>query len=137
MAKHTNLPSAINFQYGVGKWWGAHIQSYACLRSTLRNAGLHQHHLIPKSLIEKGPYKTHFLIDYVPSVTLDQMEHLSSVHEELNAYLTTMGVWQVSLTQSRLEEAINFTRDFYMRHGIYHFSEAIDEFIEKLYSKVQ
>ena len=62
-----------NVIYGEGTWWEAHIQSYACLKATLKGEGLHQHHLIPKSLFLKGPAQTRGLIDYVPSVTLTRV----------------------------------------------------------------
>jgi hypothetical protein len=121
--------------YGERKWWGAHVQSYARLKASLKGEGLHQHHLIPKSLFLNGPTQTRRLIDYVPSVTLDESEHLSTVHRALNSYLMSKGVWQRSLNSTELGAAIRFTRDFYQQHGLMHFAEAIEEFVAKIYSK--
>ena len=126
-----------NFIYGKGKWWEAHIQSYACLKASLKGEGLHQHHLIPKSLLLKGPVRTRGLIDYVPSVTLDESEHLSTVHDALNSHLASKGVWQRPLTSSELEAAIRFTKEFYKQRGLAHFAEAIEQFLSEIYPRAR
>jgi hypothetical protein len=128
------LPTATNFKYGTGKWWGAHVQTYACLRSSIKGTELHQHHLVPKSLFTHGPGRTWNLIDYIPSVTLEEREHLSAVHGSLNACLKERGLWQVPLTESRLTEAIRTCGEFYAHRGLSHFAAAIEEFRRRVYS---
>ena len=122
---------------GAGRWWEAHIQSYACLRRSLEGTGLHQHHLIPKSLFLSGPAPVRGLIDYVPAVTLDQSEHLSAVHGALNSFLRSKRVWQRPLTSKELETAIRFTAEFYEQHDLGHFSEAIEQFLNEVYVKAR
>jgi hypothetical protein len=122
---------------GEGKWWGAYVQSYACLKAALKGEGLNQHHLIPKSLFLNGPAKTRGLANYVPSVTLDPHEHLSSVHAALNDYLKSKDVWERPLTSTGLEAAIRFTAEFYRRHGLPHFAAAVEEFLVKVYSRAR
>ena len=118
------------------QWWTSSIQSYAQLRLILKGEGLHQHHLIPKSLFLYGPAKTRDLIDYIPSVPLSEAEHLKTVHSELNNFLATKGLWQRSLSSSELRAAIGLTAEFYERRGLRHFAAAIRGFCGLAYDRI-
>jgi hypothetical protein len=132
------LGSPVDFyqRHFANEWWISSIQSYAQLRITLEGEGLHQHHLISKSLFLHGPIPTRGIIDYVPSVTLSQAEHLRTLHTSLNRFLEGKSLWQRSLSSRELSEAIDFTADFYQRRGLRHFAAAIRGFRREAYDKV-
>ncbi len=118
------------------QWWTSTIQSYAQLKIALKGEGLHQHHLIPKSLLLHGPIKTRNLIDYVPSVPLTEAEHLKTLHTALNELLRRNGLWQRDLSAAELRRAIDLVSEFYERHGLRHFAAAIHGFRREAYDKV-
>ena len=116
--------------------WTATILSYAELTAILKGEGLHQHHLIPKSLFLHGPMKARDLIDYVPSVPLAEAEHLKTLHSALNGLLRKNDLWQRDLSASELSRAIDLASEFYERHGLRHFAAAIRAFRKEAYDRV-
>jgi hypothetical protein len=110
------------------EWWVSTIQSYAQCRAILKGEGLHQHHLIPKSLLLYGPAVTQDLVDYVPSVPLAEAEHLKTLHAALNSLLRERHLWQRRLTGAELREAIELVAQFYDGHGLRHFGAAVRGF---------
>jgi hypothetical protein len=131
------LGDPLDFTYGARKWWGAHIQSYGLLKEILKGEGLHQHHLVPQSLLRHGPQKTKGLIDYVPSIPLTEGEHLRAMHRNLDATLKQAGLWKKELSRTQLERAIKITANFYEHNELQHFAEAVREFYEKAYLAVK
>jgi hypothetical protein len=119
-----------------GRWWTSTIQSYAQLRVALKGEGLHQHHLIPKSLFLRGPKRTRGLIDYIPSIPFTEAEHLRTLHPALNEYLRNNGLWQKHLSRRQLERALRLVADFYSRHGLRHPGAAIHGFRKEAYDRV-
>jgi hypothetical protein len=117
------------------EWWVSVIQSYAFLTLALKGEGLNQHHLIPRRLFEKGPEETKRLLAYVPCVPLTQAEHLKTLHDALNEFLSTHGLWKEKLRYSACEQerAIELVTQFYERHGLQHFAAAIRAFRGKAY----
>ena len=119
-----------------GQWWTSVIQSYSELKGALGGEGLHQHHLIPKSLFLHGPNQTRDLIDYVPSVPLTKAEHLKTLHPMLNELLRAERLWQRDISADELRRAIDLAAEFYERHGIRHFAAAIRGFRKEAYDKI-
>jgi hypothetical protein len=121
-----------NFQRS---WWVSVIQSYAHLRIALRGEGLHQHHLIPKTLLLHGPTIVKGLVDYVPSIPFTETEHLSTLHSSLNDLLRTGGLWRrTHYSADDLERAMDLLAQFYRHHGLTHFAAAVRGFRQKAYN---
>jgi hypothetical protein len=118
------------------QWWIAHILSYAELKAILKGEGLHEHHLVPKSLFLRGALKTRNLIDYVPSVPLAEAEHLKTLHSALNEWLRKENLWQRDLSAAELRRAIDLVSEFYERHGLRHFAAAVRAFRKEAYDRV-
>jgi hypothetical protein len=118
------------------QWWTSRILSYAELRVILKGEGLHEHHLVPKSLFRRGPKKTRDLIDYVPSVPLAEAEHLNTLHSALNECLRRQNLWQRDLSAAELRRAIDLVSEFYDQHGLRHFAAAIRAFRKEAYDRV-
>jgi hypothetical protein len=119
------------------QWWVSHIQSYAQLRVALKGEGLHQHHLLPKTLFLNGPKKTQRLIDYIPSISFTEDEHLKTLHSTLNEFLKSNGLWRRRLSRSELERAMRLTAQFYEGYGLDHFAAALRGFKKAAYDKVK
>lgn len=135
----TELGDPVTFyqRHFKNEWWSSVIQSYAQCRLALRSEGLHQHHLIPKSLFSYGPSWASKLTDYIPSVPLSQGEHLGTLHPTLNEVLKTNGLWQRHLSTARLEDAIDLAAKFYQQHSLRHFATAIRRFRKEAYDRVK
>lgn len=122
-------PRKFRYRSGCGRL----VQSYGLLKGLLEGEGLHQHHLIPKSLFRYGPQWGRALGDFVPSVPLAEAEHLATLHPVLNEYLKEHGLWQRPLSDGELEKAIELTAGFYAERGLRHFAAAIHEFQARVY----
>jgi len=134
MTETHKVADARNIEYGSKQWWGATVQSYATWKASLgEGSELNIHHLLPKTLLRKGPPFAHELEAHVPSVPLAEHEHLSSVHTELNRYLKSGDYWTRPLSAKELDKAIQATAAFYSDRGLKHFSAAIREFRVKVY----
>jgi hypothetical protein len=120
-----------------GRWWTSTIQSYAQLKLALKGEGLHQHHLIPKSLFLRGPKKTRGLIDYIPSIPFTEAEHLKTLHPTLNESLRSNGLWQKRLSRRQLEQAMGLVADFYSRYGLRHLAAAIQGFRKEAFDRIK
>lgn len=124
-----------NFRYAAGG--GTLVQPYALLHRILWGQGLHQHHLIPKSLFLNGPLWARPLGDYIPSVPLAREEHLAALHPVLNEYLREHGLWQRPLGARDIEAALDLAARFYRLRGIAHFAAAVLEFRERVFREVR
>lgn len=152
------LASALRFVYGEGKWWGSTIQSYACMRLSLRKQGLEQNHLVHAAFFRKGPPRVQHLVAYVPCITLSMEEHRGkkySYHKMkdgqkvgsgkdsfegcgMDAFLESkkIDVNAKSFTITEIATAINASIQYWDMISIHHAAAALREFKTRVFEPV-
>jgi hypothetical protein len=152
------LKSALNYEYGAGEWWCSSIQSYACMKLTMRKQGLEQNHLVHAAFFRNGPSHVQGLAAYVPCLTLSMEEHRGekySYHKMkdgekvgsgkdsfqgcgMDAFLRSNGinVNAGSFSIAEIAKAISMSVKYWEMIGIDHAAAALREFNTRVFAPV-
>jgi hypothetical protein len=134
------LGYAKDVEYGAGRWWQGHIQSYAQWKAAASGAFMDVHHLFPEHLLKMAAdVKYSALQRYVPAIMVEGQAALQKagkatehalIHDGLNKLLNSVGYWEKSLSKQQLMNAMRLTEQYYRANHVPHMADAVQEFMQ-------